>query len=92
MVKVRGFPYFRELLSFPGSPPCIQELHMLLNFYFLPVYLSYINLLIRLAKEPRGEGKAFPLILCVYIYIHTIYTAVKSNYFPIIVIIIFQIH
>lgn len=54
--------------------------------------MSYINLLIRLAKEPRGEGKAFPLILCVYIYIHTIYTAVKSNYFPIIVIIIFQIH
>ena len=38
-----GLDHFRALLSFPVSHPYLQEVSMLLNFYFSPANLSFIQ-------------------------------------------------
>lgn len=38
-----GMDHFRELLSFPVSHPYLQEVSILLNFYFSPANLSFIQ-------------------------------------------------
>ena len=38
-----GLDHFRESLSFPGSHPCLQEVSMLLIFYFSPANMSFIQ-------------------------------------------------
>lgn len=53
--------HFKELLSFPGYLPCVQDVYILLTLCFSPINLSFIT--VGSQQEPGGAWEKYSISL-----------------------------